>query len=71
MKIRAMIENPDNVNISMVITMNVEEWQEFEEYIRDGGKYQELASDIFDLRCSLRKVIYPEPKSNKTVKDAK
>jgi len=62
MKTRFMIENPQEIEATMKITMRVKEWEELRDQLNDKDPLWKLSGAITQLLIDARRVIYPEEK---------
>jgi hypothetical protein len=58
MKARFMIENPDDIEATMKITMSIKDWVELKDQLGDKWPSSDLYSKITDLIIQARKVFY-------------
>jgi len=59
MKARYMIENPQDIEATMKITMTVKEWEELRDQLQQRWPSARLSSIITSLLSEARKVVYP------------
>ncbi len=60
MKARFMMENPDQIEATMKITMTLAEWTDLRDQLSRDWPSWRLSSFITDLVGQSRKVFYPE-----------
>jgi len=58
MKARYMLENPEEIQATMKITMPVHKWEELRDKLNDRYPSWELSAAITRILCDARKVVY-------------
>ncbi len=62
MKVRFMIEEPQEIEATMKITMTVKEWEDLRDQLASKWPSSRLSTCITTLLCDARKVIYADEK---------
>lgn len=57
---RMMVDNPDEVRVTMKITMSVGQWCELRDQLQSKFPSVHLSATINDLLMKIRKVEYPD-----------
>lgn len=57
---RMMVEDPENVQVTIKITMSVREWTELRDQLGQKWPAARLSSHITDVVGKIRKVVYAE-----------
>lgn len=60
MKTRFMMENPDQIEATLKITMSLKKWDELCGQLKDAYPSWELSAAITDLLAQARKIFYPK-----------
>jgi len=60
MKSRMMVENPDDVEVTIKMTMRVKDWAELRDQLANAYPAWELSSHINSMLSQIRKIVYPE-----------
>ncbi|KKM15946.1 hypothetical protein LCGC14_1690850 [marine sediment metagenome] len=64
MKVWFMIENPDEIEATIKLTMTIKKWTELQDQLRDTYPSWELSSKISEVVNAARKVFYAEGGKN-------
>lgn len=62
MKVRFMIESPQDIEATMKITMPVKEWEDLRDQLAEKWPSSRLSIAITSLLCDARRVIYAPEK---------